>query len=250
MEARILGGPSPAAGAESLADHFARLGPLPTQRGDLTSVIEASGLLGRGGGAFPVGRKWRAVAERGAGDARLLVNGAEGEPLSVKDRTLMYTRPHLVLDGAIVAAAAVGAREIVVYVGRRHSFARKGLVRAIGERGGRGAGRNRLTLPIRIVAGPDAYVAGEETAAVHFVNDGDARPTMTPPRPFESGVGGRPTLVQNVETLATVALISRYGADWYRSAGRGESRGSALISVGTPGECRYARWNWAPPLGR
>jgi NADH:ubiquinone oxidoreductase subunit F (NADH-binding) len=154
------------------------------------------------------------------------VNGAEGEPLSAKDRTLMATRPHLVLDGALLAAEAVGADQVVLYVGSIHAAARAAMARALAERTG------RLSLPIAIVDAPDTYVAGEESAAVHFVNVGDARPTTTPPRPFERGVGGQPTLVQNVESLAHAALIARHGDEWYMRMGRGPTRGTALVTVG------------------
>ncbi len=99
--------------AESLAAHRQRLGPLPKLPSDqLIAELEASGLLGRGGAGFPVGRKWRAVAERASGGAVVLANGAEGEPLSLKDRSLMAGRPHLVIDGALLAARAVGADNI------------------------------------------------------------------------------------------------------------------------------------------
>jgi NADH:ubiquinone oxidoreductase subunit F (NADH-binding) len=191
-------------------------------------------LLGRGGAGFPVGRKWRSVAERSAGGgAVVLANGAEGEPLSAKDRTLMALRPHLVLDGAELAADAVGADEIVVYVGQAHVDARRSIDRAVAERraarsSGRGADR---PIEVRVVGAPDRYVSGEESAAVHFVNAGDARPTTTPPRPFEAGVHGRPTLVQNVESLASAALIGRFGDGWYREAGRGPTRGTGLVTV-------------------
>ena len=223
-EVRLMAGPSFAAGPESLAAHQARLGPLPPVRGDLIPALTASGLLGRGGAGFPVGRKWATVASLSDGDARVLVNGAEGEPLSAKDRALMAARPHLVLDGALLAAAAVGAREITLYVGASHVDAQVSLRHALAE-------RRRLPVPVRMVLAPDAYVAGEESAAVHFINVADARPTVTPPRPFESGIDGRPTLVQNVESLASVALIARYGSEWYRQAGRGEARGTALVTV-------------------
>ena len=163
-------------------------------------------------------------ASAAGGDARILVNGAEGEPLSAKDSTLLALRPQLVLDGALLAAAAVGARQIVLYVGAPFVDAHLALRRALAERG-------RLPVRVRIVQAPDAYVAGEESAAIHYVNAGDARPTLTPPRPFESGIDGRPTLVQNVETLAHVALIARFGVDWYRQAGRGETRGTTLVTV-------------------
>ena len=168
----------------------------------LIGRLEAANLLGRGGAGFPVGRKWRAVADRANGRAVVLANGAEGEPLSLKDRTLMATRPHLVIDGALLAADAVGAPDIIFYVGAAHGAAEAALRQALGDRS------HPLRARVRLVAAPDRYVAGEESAAVHFVNAGDARPTTTPPRPFERGVDGRPTLVQNVESLAMAALIA------------------------------------------
>ncbi len=228
MEPRLLAGQPLEAGPETLAQHLGRLGPAPSVGPALIGEITASGLLGRGGGAFPVGRKWQTVAERGGGDARVLVNGAEGEPLSAKDRTLMSLRPHLVLDGAQLAAHAVGARQIVLYVGQAQRASRHALVSALRERR---ASPHGLKLPVRLVSAPDAYVAGEESAAVHAVNAGDPRPTSVPPRPFERGIDGRPTLVQNVESLAHVALIARYGSAWYRAAGRATTPGTALVTV-------------------
>ncbi len=224
---RLLAGPRLDGDPEDLDAHLARLGPLPrghAQR-DLIATVEASGLLGRGGAGFPVGRKWRALAERRGGPAVVVVNGAEGEPASIKDRVLMTRRPHLVVDGAILAAECVGADEIVFYVGEEHHAAVAAMGRVIDER------RIELGRAARLVKAPTGYVAGEASAAVHYVNDGDARPTTTPPRVSERGVAGRPTLVQNVESLAYAALIARFGEGWYRSAGRLESRGTALITV-------------------
>jgi NADH:ubiquinone oxidoreductase subunit F (NADH-binding) len=232
MTPRLLSGPPTSAGSETLVAHRARFGAIPRQsdRVGTTQVLEAAGLLGRGGAGFPVGRKWASVAGRSDGDAVVLVNGAEGEPLSAKDRVLMAARPHLVLDGAELAADAVGARRIILYVGADHGHAIAALDRAVEERRVmRGRGE---WIPVEIVEPPRSYIAGEESAAVHFVNEGDARPTSTPPRPFERGVDGLPTLVQNVESLAHAALIARYGDRWYREAGRGETRGTALLTVG------------------
>lgn len=225
--ARLLAGPPLAAGTESARDHFARLGPLPTGSAarNVIPVLEASGLLGRGGAGFPVGRKWRSVAERADGGTVVLVNGAEGEPLSAKDRALMTLRPHLVLDGAQLAAEAVGADEVILYVGSAHVTARSSIEAALAERG------RQIAVPTRIVQAPDRYVAGEASAAVHFVNAADARPTTTPPRMSEIGVGGRPTVVQNVESLAYAALIARGGDGWYRSAGRAATPGTGLVTV-------------------
>src|SRR5947207_11344526 len=158
MEPRLLAGPPAASGPETLHDHGARLGALP--RGAAASaaipVLEASGLLGRGGAGFPVGRKWRSVAGQAGGAPAVLVNGAEGEPLSAKDRTLLTLRPQLVLDGALLAADAIGADRIALYVGSAQRDAQASIRRALGER------RERLPA-IDLIEAPDTYLAGEET---------------------------------------------------------------------------------------
>ncbi|HEX6348824.1 MAG TPA: NADH-ubiquinone oxidoreductase-F iron-sulfur binding region domain-containing protein [Candidatus Dormibacteraeota bacterium] len=195
----LLGGP---AGAESFAEHQRRLGARPLGSPALIEHIERSGLVGRGGASFPAGAKWRAVAS-GAGPAVVIANGAEGEPLSHKDQVLMATRPHLVIDGAQLAAESVGADRIFLYVGESHRAALAAMASALQQRPAVERARTRL-LPA-----PPTYTAGEETAAVHFVNERVATPTAIPPRPFEAGVDGRPTLVQNVESLAHAALLAR-----------------------------------------
>src|SRR4051812_27013755 len=226
MDPRVFAGPAAASGPEPFADHVARLGALPPRRAAPAPIpiLEASGLLGRGGAGFPVGRKWRSVAGQTTGRPVVLVNGAEGEPLSAKDRTLLRLRPHLVIDGALLAADAVGADRIAAYIGREHRAARSAFEAALRE-------RPDLRMPVDLFDAPATYVAGEETAAVHYVNSSDARPTTTPPRPYERGIGGRPTLVQNVESLAHAALIGRFGAAWYRERGRSETPGTALVTV-------------------
>jgi NADH:ubiquinone oxidoreductase subunit F (NADH-binding) len=224
---RLLAGPPLDGTAERLNAHQARLGALPRGEDarDLIPSLEASGLLGRGGAGFPVGRKWRALAERGEGAAVVVANGAEGEVASAKDRVLMAHRPHLVIDGAVLAADAIGADRIVFYIGEEHGAAVAAISRALIER----SGETRHS--IQVVTAPVSYVAGEASAAVNYINTGDARPTTTPPRMSERGVGGLPTLVQNVESLAYAALIARFGDRWYRSAGRLVSRGTALVTV-------------------
>src|SRR5207237_6458871 len=134
--------------------------------------------------------------------------------LSLKDRSLMASRPHLVIDGALLAARAAAADDIILYVGAEHHAAGSALRHAMAERAAELRGR------ARIVQAPVGYVSGEESAAVHFVDGGDARPTTTPPRPFERGVGGRPTLVQNVESLAATALVAR-----------GDDAGTSLVTL-------------------
>jgi NADH:ubiquinone oxidoreductase subunit F (NADH-binding) len=182
------------------------MGDAPPAGVRFLDVLERSGLTGRGGASFPTATKWRAVAKRSRGDAVIVVNGAEGEPQSKKDTVLMTTRPHLVLDGAFVAARVLRARRIVLYIGERHHQARDAMLRALGER--REPERGMVSLS----PAPARYVAGAEGAAVHLVNEGLATPTTVPPYPFERGVDGAPTLVQNVETLAHVAVLARTGA--------------------------------------
>jgi NADH:ubiquinone oxidoreductase subunit F (NADH-binding) len=175
--------------------------------GALLADVEATGLRGRGGAAFPLGRKLAAVAGVAAtGSAPVVVaNGAEGEPASVKDRWLMRHRPHLVLDGLRLAAGVVRATELRAYVADRESAA--ALEAAAAELAGRGTGV--ASLEVTVVA--RSYVAGEETALVRAVDGGPALPADKPPRPFEAGIGGRPTLVSNVETLANLPQLQRGG---------------------------------------
>ena len=157
----------------------------------------------------------------------VVANGVEGEPASHKDSLLMRINPHLVLDGAAAAAAAVGARTIVIAVNRSATSAHASLAGAIAERA-RSGRRERFEL----VTPPDRFVAGEETALVQWLNGGPAKPAFVPPRPYERGVRGRPTLVQNVETLANIALIARHGPDWFRELGSDAEPGSMLVTLG------------------
>jgi NADH:ubiquinone oxidoreductase subunit F (NADH-binding) len=226
MSLAVLSGPPPGSGMEGYAAHLQRLGRLPAGTPALIDVVERSGLRGKGGAGFPAAIKWRAVASQRGGKPVVLANGGEGEPLSRKDRTLMERRPHLIIDGALAAAGAIGAREIVLYVGAEHTDAIRAMEHAAGERPR--SERARL----RVVSAPVRYVSGEETAAVHFINAGLALPTSIPPRPFERGVDGRPTLVQNVETLAHVGLIARFGDAWFGSLGSGDASGTTLVTVG------------------
>lgn len=224
-ELRLLAGRDLMAGPESLTDHIRRLGPLPAAGHDLIESLDRSALLGRGGASFPLGAKWRSVAAKPRGSAVVIVNGAEGEPQSRKDRLLMTTRPHLILDGAFLAARTVHANQVVVLVGEELEAARAAMAGALGERPD---AEGHLT---RMVTAPNRYVAGASSAAVHLVNAGIATPTTAPPHPHETGVAGGPTLVQNVESLAHVALIARYGDAWYRSAGKRGASGTVLITV-------------------
>jgi len=200
----------------------------PATAGGLLDIIERSGLRGRGGAAFPFAVKARTVrANGGNGGQRPVVvaNGEEGEPASVKDRWLLRNRPHLVLDGLRLAAALVGADRACLYVSDPAAARSAADALHDAERAG------RLPLPVELVAVDPAYVAGEETAAVRAINGGPAKPTDKPPRPFEEGVAGRPTLVSNVETLANLPFIYRHGPEAYRQAGTPASPGTFLATV-------------------
>ena len=213
-------------GGADLAAHRDQWGPMPKLSSkQIIEVTERSGLLGRGGAGFPTGRKMRTVA---AGGRRTVVvaNGAEGEPASAKDKLLLTRTPHLVLDGIQLAARAVGADEahLVVHAGGRLA---SHLQRSVATRGD--------GINVSVHALPSRYVASEETALVHWLNGGEAKPTFTPPRPFEQGVGRRPTLINNVETLAHLAMLARRGDEWFRAVGDADEPGTLLVTVNGAG---------------
>ncbi|HEY2509019.1 MAG TPA: NADH-ubiquinone oxidoreductase-F iron-sulfur binding region domain-containing protein [Streptosporangiaceae bacterium] len=211
----------------SLREHLERYGALPEAgRQALAAEVAAAGLTGRGGAGFPTGTKMRAVAA-GRGPAVVVANGAESEPVSEKDQALLARAPHLVLDGIAAAAEAVGATEAHLCLSRTRGWLTGTVLAALGER--QQAGLDRVPLSVQEI--PHGYTSSEESSLVHWLNGGEAKPTTTPPRPFERGVGRRPTLVSNVETFANIALIARYGAAWYRSAGLAGAAGTMLTTV-------------------
>jgi NADH:ubiquinone oxidoreductase subunit F (NADH-binding) len=186
--------------AVTLAQHRRSHGVATLDGAALIDAVERAGLRGCGGGGFPTARKLAAVRDGGR-RAVVVVNGAEGEPVAGKDKALLGYVPHLVLDGAVAAARVVRARDVFVAA---HPTVLGAVERAIAE-------RDDPKIAFRAVAVPPRFVAGEETALVHFLNGGPALPTSTPPRPFQRGVRGLPTLVQNAETLANLALVAAQG---------------------------------------
>jgi NADH:ubiquinone oxidoreductase subunit F (NADH-binding) len=218
----------PGTGAQmDLGAHLQVHGATPYRGGPgmLIHTLESAGLTGRGGAAFPTHRKLTAVANQKR-TAVVVGNGAEGEPASDKDKTLLWSSPHLVLDGLQLAAEAVGAKRVHLYVHREPRLVQR-LTAALDQRAA--AGLDRIT--VTLVTAPARFLAGEESALANRVEGGAALPCFTPPRIFERGVGGAPTLVQNVETLAQLALISRYGAAWFRSVGTQAEPGSMLTTT-------------------
>ncbi|ORT48835.1 SLBB domain-containing protein, partial [Frankia sp. KB5] len=248
------------AAASDLAAHDRQCGPLPWRGGPgrLLPEIHDSGLTGRGGAAFPTWRKLAASAEgtcldgshsgsahrgsthrgsqhRNAGHRAdryrssahpvVVANAAEGEPESAKDVTLLTVAPHLVLDGLQLAAEAVGADDAFVYL--KPGPAVTAVRRALAQR--RAAGWDRFTVQIR--EAPETFVAGEASAVIAALEGGAARPRAHWQPLAEAGFHGRPTLVQNAETLAHLALIARWGASWFRSVGTAEEPGTFLATV-------------------
>jgi NADH:ubiquinone oxidoreductase subunit F (NADH-binding) len=216
----------PVAGVpEDLRAHVARHGRPPYRggRGMLIPTVEEAGLTGRGGAAFPTHRKLAIVAAA-RGRTVMVANAAESEPASRKDALLLKTAPHLVLDGLQLAAEAIGATGAHLYL---HPGDSTHVMRALAERYAARVDR----LEVTVTEAPPRFLAGQESALVNRLGGGAARPSFVPPRVSERGLGGAPTLVQNVETLAHLALIARYGPRWFRELGTRGEPGSMLTTV-------------------
>jgi NADH:ubiquinone oxidoreductase subunit F (NADH-binding) len=212
--------------APGFAAHDAHWGP-PGGAPDLIAEVQRAGLRGRGGAGFPTATKMAAVVQSVQRSGRrpvVIANATEGEPLSAKDRTLLERNPYLVVDGMLAAARAVGANRAILCVAGRPGASALATREMLDER------RHR-DVALDVVVTPDRYLAGEESALVNWLDNGRLLPTTTPPRPAERGVGGCPTLVDNVETLANVALIDRFGAGWWREVGTPDEAGTALMTV-------------------
>ncbi len=220
-----LAGGTPDPGLEA---HLERWGGLRPGH-HLIDELDASGLVGHGGAWFPVSTKWRAVAAGGRRRPVVVANGAEGEPASRKDALLLAHAPHLVLDGLVLAGSALGAQQAIAYVPRTSVEA---VEAAVAERRA-----HRLDpIAIEIAESADTFISGQESAVVNALGGRrGAIPAfvgLTSIR--ERGVGGRPTLVHNVETLAHVALIARFGAKWFRQVGTPDNPGTMLLTVTRP----------------
>lgn len=211
-------------------DHLAAYGHLPeTGNGQaFMTALEESGLTGRGGSSFPAWRKFAAVGRvrptgrtmMRVGGPVLVANGAEGEPLSFKDATLLHRSPHLVIDGLLAAARVVGASKMVIYTSAANL---EPVAAALAER--------PEAQGIEPVASPEAFIAGQASAVVNYLETGRALPTDPAGRLAERGFKGRPTLVHNVETWAHLALIARYGGGWFRQLGTLGDPGTRLLSI-------------------
>ncbi|MGC1185682.1 MAG: NADH-ubiquinone oxidoreductase-F iron-sulfur binding region domain-containing protein [Candidatus Dormiibacterota bacterium] len=223
---RLLAGPD-GTGPEGLAEHLHRLGALPAVLPSLLDEVGAAGLRGRGGAGFPTADKISAViAQSGRPSAVVVANGVESEPASAKDQSLLSRRPHLVLDGLHLAGRLVGAERLLLALPGRGAAAG-----AIGDAVRERRARFSDDMEVELVVTPGGFVAGQETSLTSWASGGVAKPRPVPPRPSQRGVAGRPTLVQNVETLANLALIARFGAVWFRSIGLEADPGTTLVTI-------------------
>ncbi len=215
-----------AASGPTLTAHLERFGSLPTLRSvdGVIAELERAGLAGRGGAAFPTWRKLASAAESGRAGV-VIANGSEGEPLSAKDATLLHHAPHLVLDGLLLVGAVLRASEMHLVTTATQLAP---VQRAIEERAD--------ARDIRLRETEDRFVAGEASAVVHAIERNRAIPRDHIVRLSVSGVGRRPTLVLNVETLAHIALVLRFGASWFRSVGTADDPGTRMLTIaGTSG---------------
>ncbi len=228
---------------ETLADYRLRGGYEALYRsithGDPSSVvreIESAKLRGRGGAGFPAAQKLALCAQAPGPKKYVVVNGGEDEPGSFKDRTLLEYVPHAVLEGALLAAYSVGAAEIFFYTNHTYLEARERIWEAIEE--ARMAGfigeelfGTQFTIDVDSKAAPTPYVAGEDTAVLEVLEGRDPKPRPKPPYPVTAGLYGRPTVVNNVETLANIPPIVLHGANWYRTFGTAESSGTMIFCM-------------------
>jgi NADH:ubiquinone oxidoreductase subunit F (NADH-binding)/(2Fe-2S) ferredoxin/NAD-dependent dihydropyrimidine dehydrogenase PreA subunit len=198
--------------------------------------IEKSGLRGRGGGGFPTGRKWKFTAANRGGKSYVVCNGDEGDPGAFMDRSVMEGDPHKLLEGIAIASFAVGADEAYIYVRAEYPLAIKRLRKAIKDAEERHyLGKNIMgsdfSLEIHIKEGAGAFVCGEETALIASIEGERGMPRPKPPFPANKGLFGRPTLINNVETLANVPVIMLKGADWFASMGTETSKGTKTFAL-------------------
>jgi NADH-quinone oxidoreductase subunit F len=203
---------------------------------DVIKQVSDAGLRGRGGAGFPTGKKWSLTRERPEQPHYLVMNGGEDEPGSKKDRLLLENLPHLVIEGVILSAYAIGASKAYLYINANYQSAITSITDALAEARaagywGRSLSESNFNLEIEIIPAPHNYVAGEDTAALEVIEGKKPLPRQKPPFPVTVGLFGKPTSVNNVETLANVAPIIAHGAEWYRKFGTPDSPGTMIFSL-------------------
>ena len=203
---------------------------------DLCTTVEASGLRGRGGGGFPTGKKWRFALNTESEQKYLVCNADEGDPGAFMDRAVIEGCPHKLLEGLAIAAYAIGATKAYIYIRAEYPLAIERLKEAIAQAKAYGLlGQNILdsgfNLTIYIKMGAGAFVCGEETALIHSIEGKRGMPRPRPPFPAVRGLFGKPTVINNVETLANVPPIVARGAEWFSSIGTATSKGTKVFAL-------------------
>lgn len=203
---------------------------------NVVKVIKDSGLRGRGGGGYSTGLKWEFASKNISDQKYVVCNADEGDPGAFMDRSILEGDPHSVIEGMIIAGYSIGASKGLVYIRAEYPLAIERLRKAIeaarknGILGEKIFGTN-FQFDIEIKYGAGAFVCGEETALIHSMEGGRGEPTTKPPYPAESGYWGKPTIVNNVETLANIAQIILKGIEWFRSIGTKNSPGTKVFAL-------------------
>jgi len=203
---------------------------------EVLDLVEESGLQGRGGAGFPVGRKWKFVASAQGSPKYIICNADESEPLIFKDRVLIDTNPHRLLEGMLIGGYACGASEAWIYIRGEYEYQAQRLERAIQQAEEKGyLGENILdsgfSFKIHVHRGAGAYICGEETALIESLEGKRGEPRLRPPYPPSYGFRGQPTAVNNVESFAAVPHIVKNGADWWKSLSNYETPGTKLYMI-------------------
>ena len=203
---------------------------------DICKEIIESGLRGRGGGGFPTGRKWELTRIRNSAQKYIICNGDEGDPGAFMDRSIMEGNPHAVIEGMLIAAKAIGAGNGYVYVRAEYPLAVQRMKKAVKDATALGILGNNLfdsqhNFSIEVMEGAGAFVCGEETALIASIQGNRGMPSPKPPFPAERGLWDKPTVINNVETLATIPLIMQMGAGKFNTIGTKSSPGTKTFAL-------------------
>jgi len=218
-------------GYEAIAKILTQLKPQ-----DVINMVKKSGLRGRGGGGFPTGNKWQFAADQVNSQKYMICNADEGDPGAFMDRSTIEGDPHTIIEGLMIAGYAIGANKGFVYIRAEYPLAVQRLEKGIKEAKEIGVlGNNILgsgwNFDIEIRLGAGAFVCGEETALIHSIEGSRGMPTQRPPYPAIAGLWGKPTVINNVETLANLPVIILDGEDWFSSIGTEKSKGTKVFAL-------------------
>ncbi len=214
----------------------ARKAIMDMERNEIVKEIKDSGLRGRGGAGFPTGLKWELAAKEISDQKYIVCTGDEGDPGAFMDRSVLEGDPHSIIEGMMIAGYAVGADQGYIYVRAEYPLAIRNLQKAIRDAESEGyLGENLFNqgfdFNVELRVGAGAFVCGEETALLSSIEGKQGRPKYRPPYPVQSGLWGKPTVINNVETFGNIAMIIKYGSEWFRDIGTEGSPGTKVFAV-------------------